>query len=73
MAKMPIIRVLAWAEAPRSLSDRLILACDQACVVQLDTHSVVPLCPQVEAVLRSLSQRKLGERTLHPDTIVVNV
>jgi len=73
MTNMPIIRVLAWAEAPRSLSDRLILACDQPCVVQVDNRSVVPLCPQVEAVLRRLDQRRLGERSLHPDTIVVSV
>jgi len=70
---MTKIRVLAWAETPRSLSDRLSIACDQPCLVQVEDRQVVPLCPQVATVLGALRQGRLGDRRLHPETIVVNI
>lgn len=73
MPPMTVIRVLAWVESPWSLSERLRIACDQPCVVQVEDRQIVPVCPQVAFVLGALRQRRLGDRFLHPDTIVVNV
>lgn len=71
---MTKIRVLAWAETPGSLADRLRVACDQPCLVQVeDGQVVVPVCPQVAALIGALRQGRLGDRRLHPETIVVNV
>ena len=70
---MTTIRVVAWAEAPKSLAEKLRKACDEPCLVQVEDHGIVPLCPQVDTVLRGLNQRRLGSRELHPETIVVNV